>query len=100
MHKMIYLLPFLNCFLLYICIEEKQLFYKPYSWFMNNISVYFPVFINKILGVCILCTATWLGIIELTLFHAKHVVGLWELLLLIPYNAIVTNVLFKLTKTK
>lgn len=95
---MIYLLPFLNCFLLYICIEKKQLFNKPYSWFIYNIAVRFPSFIIKILGGCIICTATWLGLIELVLLHVKHFVSLNDLLFLITYNAIATNILYKLNK--
>lgn len=91
---MIYLIPFLNALILYVCTTPGQLFYKPYTWFMENIAVKFPAFVIKILGVCALCTATWLTLFEIipTKIH------LVDYILFIPYSAVTTAILIKFMK--
>ena len=97
---MICLLPFLNCFLLFICLEENQLLNKPYKWIQENILVRLPSFLIAILGGCIMCTATWLGIIEIILcnFHKSIIYLPEKYILILSYNAITTTILYKLLK--
>lgn len=89
------LLPFINCFLLYICLEEKQIFNGPYSWVKNNIFPYLPWYIIKILGGCILCTATWMGIVEIALWLLINPFN-YYIIGIAFYNAIATTILYKL----
>lgn len=94
---MIYLIPFLNCFLLYICKDEKQLLYKSYTWITENIFVYLPQWTIKILGDCVLCTSFWMGIIQIAIYGYLTQYE-WNLILAVFYNAIGTNILYKLNE--
>jgi len=93
---MIYLLPFLNAFLLYVSIEKDQIFNKPYTYLLENWFVYLPAWLIKILGGCVLCTATWMGIAELLLWRSAY--PYQDFILIITYNAIVTNILYKFSQ--
>ncbi len=86
---MIYLLPFLNAFVLFILTNENQILYKYYDWFQNEISPRLPI-PNNVLGGCILCTSFWLGAIQLPLMDLSY-----NLILLIPYNAVITDITYK-----
>lgn len=89
------LLPFINCFLLYICLEEKQMLNKSYSWVKNNMFPYLPWYIIKILGSCILCTATWMGIVEIVLWLSVNPFN-YYIIGIAFYNAVATTILYKL----
>lgn len=88
-------MPFFNTFFLYVCIEHGQLLNKPYVWLKENVFVYLPSFIIKILGGCILCTATWMGIVETSAWLLVHPFN-YYIIGIIFYNAIATTILYKL----
>lgn len=95
-----YLIPFFNAFVLYICLENDQLLNKLYRAFIENVAVYFPKWLIKVLGGCILCTATWMGILEYGLRYCLNM-DFWlykEYILLILYNAVTTTILYRLLK--
>lgn len=97
---MIFLLPFLNAFLLYICIQPKQLLTNAYYFVMENLVPRLPKFIISILGACLLCTATWMGIVEIGIWNLiKHSIYSPEkYILVLVYNAVSTTILYKLMK--
>ncbi len=90
-----HLLPFINCFLLYICLEEKQIFNKQYTLIKNNLFPYLPWYIIKILGGCILCTSMWMGVVEISVWLLIHPFN-YYIIGIVFYNAVVTTILYKL----
>ncbi len=91
----LYLLPFINTFLLYICIEPKLIFNKPYEWMKNHLFVYLPQQVISILGGCVLCTSMWMGIIEVLIYGFGFQFN-WNLIVILFYNAITTSILYRL----
>lgn len=92
----LYLLPFINTFVLFICIEEGQLFHNVYRWFSENIAPKLPL-PYAILGGCVLCSSWWLGASELTATFLWHKFALVNWLFL-GYNAVTTTILYRLLK--
>jgi len=93
---MIYLLPFLNAFLLYISLEEKQILTKYYVWFLFN---WKPKFIPAaVVGGCILCTAFWMGFFEVIIYQVCIDLSIFDNILLIAYNAVATAIIYRLLK--
>lgn len=87
-----YLIPFFNAFVLFILIEPNQLLSNQYEWFKCNILPRLPL-THKVLGGCILCTSTWVGIIEYGIILRD-----FNFFLMIGYNGVVTTILYKLLK--
>ncbi len=79
----------MNCFILFILLEQGQLLNKPYTYFIENFVPRLPGWAGKVLGGCILCTATHMGWIEL-LFMGEFSI------LVVFYNAVATAVLYRL----
>lgn len=86
---MIYLIPFINAFLLIILTKEGQIFHKYYEQFVYNIAPRLPI-PSKVLGGCAMCTAFWMGVLEYV-----PLVQPIELIYFVPYNAVLTAILYK-----
>ncbi len=97
--KYLLLLPFLNAFVLFICLNQGQILYKHFEWLKNNVFPWVPIN-NKLLGGCILCTSFWIGVIALCVFIITHMEYKNDLSLLffLPYNAVLTDILYKQLK--
>lgn len=95
---MIILLPFLNTFFLYICLQPKQLLTKVYAYIMENWLIVLPHWMLAVLGLCITCTASWMGIVEIGVWSLiKHSIYSPEKYLLVfSYNATATTIIYKL----
>jgi Na+/glutamate symporter len=100
---MIYLLPFFNAFALFISLNEGQILYKYFEWLKSNIFTRLPI-PDKVLGGCILCTSFWMGYIELTAVkYYNFNVPINEaltIILLVCYNAVITDIAYKFLKSK
>jgi hypothetical protein len=95
---MLYLLPFLNAFLLFICLEERQIFSKAYQSFLFN---YKPEIIpSAVMGGCILCTAFWIGVAQITFGHILSIIDLsiFGKIIFAGYNAAATAIIYRLLK--
>jgi hypothetical protein len=83
------MLPFLNCFLLYILWTNGQLLNKYWVRFEENALPRLPSFMVKMLS-CVLCTSFWMGVTQ------ELIMG--ELTIFVFYNAVTTTILYKLLK--
>jgi hypothetical protein len=100
---MIYLIPFFNSFVLFVSLNEGQILNKYYEWLKSNIlpRINIP---DKVLGGCILCTSFWMGYIEITIVKYNNfsiVKNEWlAIVLILCYNAVATDILYKYLKSK
>jgi hypothetical protein len=97
---MMYLLPFFNAFLLFICLNEGQILNKPYDWIKYNVFPRIPIS-NKVLGGCVLCTSFWMGCIEISILKSHLEINeVLSIILILCYNSVLSDILFKYLKTK
>ena len=81
------MLPFVNCLVLYILMEDGQIFNKYYVRFMENTVPRLPSWFGKMLA-CVLCTSFWMGFAELLIMGELSIFTL-------AYNAVFTTILYK-----